>query len=433
LKPGFKSFVNHLFRSELLKNASLLFSGTVLAQAISLLLQPFLRRFFTPEAFGAFSVYLSLVGMITVISSMKYDDAVLLPENDKDAVNIVGGSIILNFIVNIILFLIVLLYGKWIVRVLELPGDKGLSILFLVPAGAFLYSTYQCMNNWLVRKKRFLDLSINKLVRRSTEGAAQVVFALLKSFKGLVYSDIIGQIMNVGSSLVMGLRSGFSFRLINKESMIRVFLEYSDFPKYYLVPSFMSTCSFLLPAVIINKFFKAEYAGYFDLAKVLLSVPLAFIASSLSSVIFQKISEKYQKRESFIHDLKPVFFVIMLICTAELLVIIPFGVRIFTFVFGDEWEISGEISRILVWSFAFNFAVAVFSSVFISLRRIKVYGIWQIIYFLAILSLGFFRHLDFVSFLKVYVAIELCCYALVSILMVAIILNYEKTIKLPAN
>lgn len=429
MKPRFKNFVNQLFRSELLRGASLLFTGTVIAQAISILLQPFLRRYFPVEAYGSFSVYSSLVGIIAVISSLKFDDAIVLPDKDEDSIALIGISLFFSFIINLLLLLTICLFGEDIVKLLRLPVKHGLQILILVPVGAFLYTFYQSLNNWLIRKKRFLDVSVNKLIRRSSEGISQVSFALAGVFKGLVYSDIIGQFLNALSTAFMGFKHGLTIKKLNKGILVSAFKLYFDFPKYYLIPSFMSACSFLLPVVIINRLFSADYAGYFDMTKVILSIPIAFVTTSFSGVLLQKTSEKYLKGESIVNELRPVLYIVLAVCIVEFLVIMPFGVAIFKFVFGNKYEMSGIISKILVWSFAFNFFVSTFSSLFISMRRIKLYSAWQLIYFLGILSLGLFRNLEFVSFLKIYVIIEVICYAIVTFFMIAILLKYERSIK----
>jgi O-antigen/teichoic acid export membrane protein len=266
-------------------------------------------------------------------------------------------------------------------------------------------------------------------VRRSSEGIAQISFAFSKLYNGLILSDIVGQVANVAIAIIQGLKNGLNFRLISVTKLKYVFRKYSEFPKYNLVPAFMSACSYLLPPIFINKFFSSEAAGYFDLSKLLLSIPLALVASSLSSVLLQKISDKYQKRESFIGEIKPIIFIVLTISIIEIIAIILFGDFIFTFIFGDAWSASGTISRIMVWSFAMNFIVSSFSSIFITMRRIKTYSVWQFFYFLAILSLLFFQHLNFTDFLKVYVAIEVVCFFIVACLMVLIVTRFELSVR----
>jgi O-antigen/teichoic acid export membrane protein len=179
---------------------------------------------------------------------------------------------------------------------------------------------------------------------------------------------------------------------------------------------------------LINKFFSSASTGYFDLCKLLLSVPLALIATSLSNVLLQRISEKDRLKLSIKDDLLNVLKIISLIVVAEIAVILIFGDDLFKLVFGPNWEISGRISRILVWSFAFNFLTSSFSSIFISLKKIKLLSVWQIFYFAAISLLVFFSHLSFESFLKVYVIIEVICSSIVSSLLLFVITRYEREI-----
>lgn len=420
--------LNYL-KSEIIRNTSVLITGTVIAQLISILLQPLLRRLYSAGDFGAFSVYLSMVGIIAVISTLRYDDAIVLPSEDKDSANLVILSQIYNLAINLILFIILLLFGKQILSFINLPSAFPVFLLLLIPAGAFLINLYQSFNYWLIRKKNYTNVSVNKLIRRGTEGAAQISFAIFKNNTGLIFSDIIGQTANVISTLIQSFKHGFRFNLISISGIRYVAEKYSEFPKFNLVPALMSTCSFLLPPIFINKFFSAENAGYFDASRLVLSIPLALVASSISNVLLQRIAERFNNRQSFLDDLKNLAPVVLLICLAEILVIMLFGPRLFGIAFGPEWIISGDISRIMVWSFVLNFFVSSFTCLFYSMRKIKIYSIWQVVYFLGIISLLFFKDLGFTGFLKFYVLIEVVCYLILTSVMVMIVMKYEKSIR----
>jgi O-antigen/teichoic acid export membrane protein len=428
IKP-YSVFTNLFLKSELLRSATVLVSGAIIAQMISILLQPLLRRLFTAEDFGIYSVYLSLVGIIIVASSLRYDDAIVLPKSDKESVNLLGLSLIFNLTINLTILIIVLLSGEGIKAFLNLPENFPVSLLAIIPIGAFLFSSYGSLNAWLIRKKKYVAISVNKLVRRSTEGVSQVGLALLKIPNGLIYSDLIGQVANVATVAVQTRSTGLNLRQISIPKLKYVLRKYSEFPKYNLIPALMSSSSYLLPVIFINKFFSPESAGFFDLSKLVLSIPLAFIASSLSSVLLQKVSEKYNRKESFINDLKPVIIMVGMISLAEILLIMFFGEDIFKIAFGKQWIASGSISRIMVWSFAINFIVASLSNIFVAMRRIKSYSLWQFCYFLAIISLVLFKHLPFTDFLKIYVLIEVVCYLVIGCMMIFIIYRYEAEIR----
>jgi len=214
--------------------------------------------------------------------------------------------------------------------------------------------------------------------------------------------------------------------MVSPVKMIYVARKYSEFPRVNVIPSFMSACSFLLPAIMLNKFFSTEIAGYFDLSKLLLSVPLALISASVSNVLLQSLTEKINDRKSLKKDLLLVLGLVLSIGTAEIIIIALFGIGIFKFIFGEVWEFSGKISQILVWSYALNFFVASFSTVFVSLQKIKLLSVWQIFYFLSIISLIFFRNMEFLEFIKLYVFIEISCYLAIIILMTYIVVSYER-------
>ena len=375
-------------------------------------------------------MYLSLVGIIAVISTLRYDDAIVLPGKDKDAANLLALSLIFNFLITLTVFLITLIYGEKFLSFINLPSKFSISILYLIPLGAFLINTYQSFNYWLIRKKKYNHVSLNKLIRRGSEGIAQVSFAFAKNPRGLIFSDLMGQIANVLAIVFQGFKYGFSLKMLSVSKLRYVFYKYSDFPKYNLLPAVMSTCSFLLPAIFINKYYSSENAGYFDMAKLVLSIPLALIATSLSNVLLQRIAEKFNKKQSFLDDLKPLFGIVLLICILEFIVILLFGPVLFRIVFSSVYEISGEISKIMVWSFALNFIVSSFSCIFISMRKIKIYSIWQFFYFLAIISLLLFKNVGFFEFLKAYVLIEVICFIAVILIMFAIVFRYEKSIRL---
>ncbi|MBA7580974.1 hypothetical protein ES708_22873 [subsurface metagenome] len=418
------SILSTLKGSDLIRNISILVSGTTIAQLIPILLQPLLRRYFSPEEFGAYAVYLSLIGILIVIASMKYELAIILPEKDKTATNILALAVLINLAFSFILLFIIILFKRPVSDIINLPEQYSI-YLYFVPLGVFLYSMYQSINYWLIRKKLFFSISLNKFIRRGTEGSSQIMLMFSKVSPGLVIGDVIGHFANCGSAITQALRNDVNLMHVSIIKLKYVFKKYLEYPKYNVIPSFMSACSYLLPVIFINKFFSSEYTGYFDLSKLMLSIPLALIATSISNVLLQRVSEKYRNNKSFIRELLPVISIVAVIGIVEIVVITFFAVDLFELFFGDLWGFSGRISRILVWSYAFNFFVASFSSLFISMNKIKLLSIWQLFYFVSILLLLFFKNYSFIDFLKVYVIIEIVCFLIIAIMMVIIVARYE--------
>ena len=428
MKSKFTKILNQISKSELLKNISVLATGTLLAQFIPIALQPFLRRQFSPEGYGAYSVYCSLVGILVVIASFKYELAIILPKKKKEAANILFLSLFINIFFTLLLLCITIIWKRQITEFLNL-SHKYANYIYFVPLGTFLYNFYQSINYWLIREKRFLAISKNKISRRATEGVVQTGFSFIKNSFGLIFGDILGHITNVISGIFQSSKTGLSLKLFSFTKLIYVTKKYSEYPKLNLIPSLMSASSYLLPIILVNKFFSTEDTGYFDLSKMVLSIPLALIATSVSNVLLQKIAEKFKNNESFLRDLLPIAILLIFVAILEIVVIRFFGEELFSFFFGKRNVFSGKISEILVWSYALNFINASFSSVFIAMKKIKILSIWQIFYFFSILSLFLFKDLQFFDFLEVYVIIEIASYFIASLLMIYLVLQYEKKIK----
>ncbi|MDC1200166.1 oligosaccharide flippase family protein, partial [bacterium] len=99
------------FSSEFSKNVLTLMTGTTISQAIPLAATPILTRIYTPEDFGVLALFSSITAILGLLATGKYEMAILLPKDDKDALNIVYLSVILSAIFSIILFTIVFLFN----------------------------------------------------------------------------------------------------------------------------------------------------------------------------------------------------------------------------------------------------------------------------------------------------------------------------------
>ena len=417
-----KRILSYIQQTEVIQSASVLVGGTVVAQAIPIALQPFLRRYFEPADFGYYSIYISIIGILMVISSLRYEQAIVLPKADSDSVKLVNISLSISLIFSIILVAIALLFHTSILKILSLPQDR-IYILFLIPLGTFLFSIFQVYNYWLIRKKKFKSISVNKFSRRAVEGVSQSTFAITKYSGGLVLGDVIGQLVNAVVSFYQSVKCGYRLQFVNPKDAGRLLREYAVFPKVNLLPALMSTICFMLPVVFINKYYSAEEAGYFDLSKLILSVPLALVASSFSSVVLNKTADCYRNKKPFIGEIKPLIWIVLAMSLLEVLIIVLWSESLFTFVFGDKWLVSGEISKLLVFPYALNFITSSFTSLFVALNKITWQSVWQVFYFLMISTLPFLSGLSFENFIFAYTTIEVVANSTMIVLLILLVKN----------
>jgi O-antigen/teichoic acid export membrane protein len=414
-------------KSEFSKNTFTLIFGTVAAQTIPILLQPILRRMFSPEDFGALAVYLTLFSTITIAFSLRYEAAIVLPGNKNVAANILALTFIINLLFSVTLFVVLFLFAPEITRLLNIPL-KYCNYLFFLPLTCLSFSIYQSMNYWLIRQKAFKASANNKIVRRSAEAIAQMGTGFFKITGGLFLGDLIGNTINALVGARQLFKNGFEIEFVSIKKIGYALKRYSDFPKYNLIPTFLSSTASVLPFLIINKIYSTETLGFLDLARTALSIPLAFIAVTISQVFFQQTTEKKNKSESIKKDMRDILLLLSGIVVLEMAVIFTAGPQLFGFIFGKAYTLSGLFSQTLVFGFALNFITSAFSSIFITFEKIRLNSIWQVAYFGAMCSLLLFKPLDINDFLKAYVLIDVIMHSIAFAMMYSIVAAYEKSI-----
>ncbi len=413
-----------LQKSEFTKNTLVLLVGTIVAQAIPLIIHPFLRRIYSAQDFGALAVFLSLFSMVTIVASLRYESTIVLPKNNIEGANILGLTFFISIVFNLLLLITLLLFKNEIVQLIGLP-QKFANYIYFLPATSFFYSMYQSMNYWLIRTKAFKASSINKIVRRLVEAVFQVTLGILKFPGGLFVGDLFGNFSNASSGVFQVFKNTFSFKNVSKRKMSFVFKKYIEYPKYNVIPTLLSSAATFLPFLFINKFFSTEVVGYLDLSRLVLSIPLVFIATTIGQVLFQQITEKMHQKESIKKDLLNICYLIFSIIFIELLLLFTVGDSLFTLIFGEQYIISSSFSKILIFSFSLNFIYSTFSSIYITFNKIKQSSIWQVFYFLSICSLVFFKHFEINQFLQIYVGIEAVMMIINITMMYLIVKKYE--------
>ena len=168
-------------------------SGTVLAQVIPIALQPVLKRIYTPEDFGVLDIYLKTLGILFVVFALKYDMGVVLPKNRVKALLLLNLSVIIAFAFTIISIILISIFKTNLTELLQIKESYSF-VLYILPFSTLFFSLYNTFNYLLIRDKKFVSSSINRISRRGAEGAIQVGFGFSSSLKsfGLFIGDLIG-------------------------------------------------------------------------------------------------------------------------------------------------------------------------------------------------------------------------------------------------
>jgi O-antigen/teichoic acid export membrane protein len=181
----------------------------------------------------------------------------------------------------------------------------------------------------------------------------------------------------------------------------------------------------MLPVFIVSSSFSTQVSGNFNFSRIVLSIPFALIASGISQVLMQQVSERRHKNLSFAADVFSLASKLSVLSVIGIFILYFWGAELFVLVFGNQWRSSGQYTSVLIFSYAVSFIVSPFSVLLISLEKIKWAGYWQIFYFAAISVLWFFTGAQIVNFLIALVVIDIISYGLYGFIIYQAVWDYE--------
>jgi len=331
-----------------------LMSGTVLAQALGILAMPVVTRLFAPEAFGVLAIFASMTGIVGVIVCLRYELAIMLPDSNEEAANILGVSLLSVIIMTTLSALIVLLGNEKIISLLHAPQLKN--YLWLVPVAIFIQGIFVALNYWNSRTKHFGRLSVAQVISALTTQTTKLAagFSGLVSGGVLIGTSVLGIIASSGMLGAQIWRDDKKLFLdhIRWESICKGIVRYKKFALLDTWGGLLNAISWQLPALMLSSFFSISVVGFYALGLAVIKTPLSIMSGALSQVFYQKASnEKTIKGNNgeLVENLMDKLMFFGILPTAVLSMV---GEELFTVVFGARWFEAGQYTQILApWIF----------------------------------------------------------------------------------
>lgn len=398
------------------KNIVTLMSGTTIAQAIPLAISPILTRIYSPSDFGVLAIYSSIMAVIAVIATCRYELAILQPKQNDDAKSLVFLSFISVIFISTLSFIFALFYNKLNWNFFK-NDDIG-SWLYLLPVSIICIGVYNICNYWLLRSDKYASMAQGKVIQGGTISAVQAILGFLKK-TGLILGLIIGQIF---SALFLFFKCRKDFKnlfKIKKEKIVQNALNYKKMPMLSTPGAFADTLSLQMPILFVSYFFGGFLTGLFSFTIRILSTPSALIGVAVSQVVFKKVNDDLKENgNKILFFILKVYIGLLVIISPILIIVFLFGEDIFEFIFGNKWSQAGEIAKLLVFAILVRFPISALSSVLSVEKNIKLGTLWQFTYLVTIVSVLFvFSHYEFNKFLMAFVVHEVTLYFIYFILI----------------
>lgn len=332
--------VKEMLKNDFVKNASKLASGTIAAQIIAFITIPILSRTYSQEAFGLLAIFAAIVGFISSFATLKYDTALILPKEDKDAYTLLKLSNIATLIITAIcvafMFLPISYFKEY----------QGLQIL--IGIGVLLSVNYNNSALWNIRYKSFNHTAISNVVQSIAVFVFQYFLYYYFELKGLIIGNIIG-ISISGIYLIINRKFDWKiYKKITKKDMMQQGKRYIDFPKYFTASNAILSFSSNLPIIMFVKYIPLSQIGVYGMALRIISQPVSLIANSIRSVILSDMAERKNKNQPILKWYIKIFlglFILSLFASLGLIFLADYVVIMFL---GVEWADAALYAKMLI-------------------------------------------------------------------------------------
>jgi O-antigen/teichoic acid export membrane protein len=362
-------------KNQFTKNIVTLMTGTGIAQAIPVALSPILTRIYSPEDFGLFALYTGVFTVLLVLTTCNYEHAILLPEKEDEALDIVKLVFFLSLVISSIIGILVWVFNKGICEILE-NEDIGPWLYFL-PFSTFVSGMYKTLNYWFNRKRDFKRLAQNRVIQSSFTGGSQVFLSYLNSNGlNLLIGSLIGQLITVLTLFIKFFKAEKGNILdVAYLRLKKIAFRYSDFPKYDLPSSLLNVGSTHAPNILFATLFASNYSGFYYLTQRVLQAPITLISTSVLDVFKEEAARVYREEGNAKKIYLKTFKWLLTISLIPSILMFFFIEDLFVFFFGSEWVIAGVYAKILLPSLTIKFLANPLSFMFYVAEKQK----WNLI------------------------------------------------------
>jgi O-antigen/teichoic acid export membrane protein len=343
--------IKKTYASEFFKYSAALLSSNAISQLIAILAYPLITRIYSREIFGEFNVFFSIVSVLSILPTGKYELAIVLPKSEKKAFALFQLCLILNLCLFVVTFVILFFWKEGIASLFKQEHLKDL--LPFLPFLILLAGLWQALNYFFIRQKKYYNISAYNITQSIISSGLKCLLGI-KGFiqSGLVWGTFLGQFLAI---LISFSKSGISLkkiRKVKKVELMDVAKMYSNFPKFEMPHEMLNSFAGNLPVLLLSIYFEMGEIGLFSLALTVGFRPVNLFCNSVYQVLFKKTSERVHHRENFKNEL-------LLFCKMCMVGILPFFLFfffisewIFGLLFGLEWKEAGYYLKLMLpWLF----------------------------------------------------------------------------------
>lgn len=354
-----------------------LVSGASAAQLIPIAIAPVLTRLYEPADFGVLAAFASITAVFVAVAAGRYSVAIMLPDNDRDAVQVTGLALVVTAGTTALLLLAAsaaLAFGDD----LGIVSDLGYW-LYLIPVTVFASAAFEALSHFALRKDRIGDLARANVVKAAATGGAQLSLGWAGAgFGGLIGGSLVGLATGNGS-LTRIYRGELRRTPLSMVGMRRVAAQYSHFPKFDLWSNLANILSYNLLILAVGWIYGSAFLGQYSIAVRFAALPSVLLGVAVGQVYLREAAQRVGSPASALRAFNRTVGVLALTSVVPMLAMALWGPNIFSWLFGQEWRAAGTYAACMVPLLWVRFIVSPLTSAYHVYGRQRLLLVFQLL------------------------------------------------------
>ena len=345
-----------LKKSSFIRDGVTLVSGNVWAQAIAFVSYLVLSRLFSPEDFGLYNIFYSYIEVLVIVSTCKYELAIVLADNDREAAAVGRLALRLNTIISVVLLtvlLVLILLGRCEALASTRLSSLNPMLALLIPPMVFLCGTSRVYSFTLNRFRQFRSIALSEVVGSTSGVLLKVLLGLprlastLWHTVGLPLGTVLGRAC-ANVNLAWRWHRLDLPRDISGDERRRAAARFRNFPLYTMPKDLINSLSYNLPFLWLALYFDKAEVGLFAMALTCTFRPVNIFNTAFEKLLYVRIAERVRAHQTIRADLRRFVLIINAIALPVFAVAFFFGDDICSFLFGRRWNDCGYYIRCLL-------------------------------------------------------------------------------------
>lgn len=337
------------------RKVGMLAGGTAASQAIGICAMPIVTRIYSPAQIGIVSLFLAFFGYWASTLSLRYEYALLIAQDDAE-----------SHLVHRVAVIVVVVMALLGMPLLWLLQSSNLFEFGLLPPWAPLiagpiflgFGLFMVSRSWALRAGLIRQVTQAAITRAAANAITRIGLGLAGGgVVALFVAELAGASVSM-ARLATATRRHFTASRpaqFSRHDLRAVARKYSKFPLLETPSSWIDSLAFTLPLPMVASLYGAEAAGWFGLARLLVSVPNSQLGSAVADVFQMELAKAVLDRDG--RRAHHIFYALIkkmaLIGLAPLLAVIVLAPWLMPWVFGNQWAAAGSAAAAIApWLYA---------------------------------------------------------------------------------